>query len=298
MITSSTTTKYPSGVHRCLYLYTNGDATRGTVVRLNLVISSVIHHVTATDKTTLRTLVSDMAFVPATVQILRNWDRIVSNKNSPTLTARLWYDASMGHPLDGRDIQQFLNLHGDTAINLDPNQISGVLGRVLEAFCDASAAAATSRLHVGLTTGYLNHITMNQHLTPRQRSEFYRLLGRLGEHLRMAEEESASKYLTEALLTGLSIQYDRWKTSYMASAQTAAMQMGNKGAGRTGGTFGSAGMLRAENWRWWRDDAQQTMYFRPSIALRKHLETVVESLLHPWSKSALTTIQLLRFSSE
>ena len=162
---------------------------------------------------------------PSLMLIMENWDKIL--KKEPVNTEcgdkdRLWMEASFGHPINGRDIKQFLAINGDPSANLDSGEEKELGARVIESWCEASAIAAASRLYAMKKAASVDHVILTNHLTETEKAQFLRLVNRYGEYLAMAQLDANSKLATTALATGASILYDRGRLGYSMSAMAKA----------------------------------------------------------------------------
>ncbi|MCB0321993.1 MAG: hypothetical protein KDD69_00420 [Bdellovibrionales bacterium] len=161
---------------------------------------------------------------PALGQIFEQWENIVRG-SPPSDFEKLWSEGSMGHPLDGNDIREFLSLHGDPQKSIPRDKINLVLLRVLESFCRSSAVAALTRVHSTNKAYFLDQIALSQKLTPQEKGQLSMLVDRFSHYLALAEADVSSKFLAEATMAGMSIEFDRWKTAHLGASTQSAVAM-------------------------------------------------------------------------
>ena len=117
--------------------------------------------------------------------------------------SKRWVEASLGHELNGRNISEFLSLNGSERTSTDTNDLNLTQARVVESFCDASAIAALTRLHVGYKAQIMDFLVLNNSITAQQKNQMLALMDRVSQYLALAEADTASKYNVEALLLSL-----------------------------------------------------------------------------------------------
>jgi len=170
--------------------------------------------------------------------ILANWEKINDGSMRGQDVQDWWVDASSGFVLTGRTIKNLLAVNGDpTRASASP---SGRMKRVIDAFCDASAVAAVTRINLRFAAAVSDHLAMNQHVTSADKAKLLGLINRFSEQLALAQADVGASFEVENLLTGLSIAHDRRQGGFLASVASAATGEVNNGAQRNGmGSYGS-----------------------------------------------------------
>lgn len=170
--------------------------------------------------------------------ILANWEDINSGKMRGDDVRDWWIEASSGYVLTGRTIKNLLAINGDpTRLVNAPN---GRMKRVIDAFCDASAVAAVTRINLRFASQVADHLAMNQQVTSAEKARLLGLINRYSEQLALAQADVGASFEVENLLTGLSIAHDRRQGGFLASVASAATGEVNNGAQRNGmGSYGS-----------------------------------------------------------
>lgn len=173
---------------------------------------------------------------PALFEIFKNWKSIISGQGSTQDIGKAWAEASMGHPLDGRIIKEFLAINGDPVTELPPGEEKATLSRVIDAYCEASAISALVRLHSRFASMTEDHLLLNRTLNTSEKQQLQTLVNRFGSYLALAEADTNSKYKAEASLAGVSIQFDRRMTGLLASTSQANLNWQNYVAQSSGYT--------------------------------------------------------------
>ena len=172
---------------------------------------------------------------PALFEIFKNWKSIISDGSASDL-GKIWAEASMGHPLDGRIIKQFLAVNGDPVTELPPGEEKATLSRVIDSYCEASAVSALVRLHSRFASMVEDHLLLSRTLNTSEKQQLQTLVNRFGSYLALAEADTNSKYKAEASLAGISMQFDRRMTGLLASTSQANLNWQNYVAQSSGYT--------------------------------------------------------------
>ena len=198
---------------------------------------------------------------PSLIKILGVWDRIKDGSYAGGGLGdfpKWWAEASSGHELNGRQIDQFLTLNGSTRSKIAKEDINLVTARVIEAFCDSSSIAALARLHARFKAHVMDFMILNQTVTAQEKSYLMALMDRYTQYISLAEVDTSARYSVEALLNGTSMNYDRLQMANMGSQSNAMLsnaeqsqeqvvgflQSGHLQQGIGGGTGGVGGIAR------------------------------------------------------
>ncbi|HQH27739.1 MAG TPA: hypothetical protein PLP17_10115, partial [Oligoflexia bacterium] len=163
---------------------------------------------------------------PSLMEILNSWTDIMGGGGSGggggvQDLERLWMEATIGHPLSGRDIKELLAINGDKSASLKSGKEKELAARVIETWCEASAVAATARLMSLLKARAIDHVTLSRVLTNEEKGMFMQLVNRYIDYLSLAQMDVNSKMQATAMLTGASILYDRLNVMHVGGTSVA-----------------------------------------------------------------------------
>jgi hypothetical protein len=173
---------------------------------------------------------------PALWRILDNWEAILKKASGGADSgadsgdigdyARWWAEASMGQRLNGLNIKALLHLHGDAALDLENPDLT--MARVMESYCDSSAVAALTRLHARKKAQFVDFLALSQKLTSAEKQRLVGLMERYTHYLAMAEADVSSKFMSQASLSGITMQYERYLIHTAGSAGQSAVHLAGR----------------------------------------------------------------------
>ncbi|MCC6952989.1 MAG: hypothetical protein IT290_02610 [Deltaproteobacteria bacterium] len=170
----------------------------------------------------LQNLDINQGICPAVREILARWPW---EQNEYTTLQQLWTQASMGYMLVADDFRNMFTKMGITEGSLraqavDPAtwQPTGVFGRWLSDFCDASAVSGFKRYHVRMMTVIEDHLRMNRHASDYEKGMIRDLMARVSADIDLAERDRTSKEMAEQFLNDLATEGDQQEVSNSTSS--------------------------------------------------------------------------------